>query len=182
MAAMKSQGRGTVNIRQAKIEDAQLVVSLIRKMVEEMERYGGDPAAKDEANWDELTGRYETYLKLDTFHFLLVVDASLAGAELSDVKCSFVPKKTVHITAVYIDPAQRRRGVAQRLLGELLEWGRSSGAAECELHVLVTNPAVKLYERAGFWQSNTKWYENYSVPMPSKSMASSQTPSERFFF
>jgi hypothetical protein len=32
----------------------------------------------------------------------------------------------------------------------LLEWGSTSGAVECDLNVLLNNPAQELYARYGF--------------------------------
>ena len=45
----------------------------------------------------------------------------------------------------------RRRGLAHRLLGALLAWGRQEGATEAWLAVVATNePAVRLYRSLGF--------------------------------
>ncbi len=45
----------------------------------------------------------------------------------------------------------RRRGLVDRLLGEILEKGRTAGAPVAEVGVLIGNdPAQRAYERAGF--------------------------------
>jgi len=48
-------------------------------------------------------------------------------------------------------PAFRRRGLVDRLLGVILESGRSKGASVAEVGVLIGNdPAQRAYEKAGF--------------------------------
>jgi GNAT superfamily N-acetyltransferase len=63
---------------------------------------------------------------------------------------AFAPKKTLHISAVYVVPAHRRHGMARRLLEAALDWGRQAGCVEADLNTLVHNPARALYERLGF--------------------------------
>ena len=58
---------------------------------------------------------------------------------------------TGEITNVMITPEFRGRGIAKRMLTELLERGRELGATEFTLEVRVSNDeAVKLYEKLGF--------------------------------
>jgi GNAT superfamily N-acetyltransferase len=74
----------------------------VYRMIPETEQYGGRPAITvDQASRAELAGRFEAFLRKDTFRFLLAADAH---------------------HGVYIDPARRRAGVSKQLLSELMEW------------------------------------------------------------
>jgi ribosomal protein S18 acetylase RimI-like enzyme len=56
-----------------------------------------------------------------------------------------------HVYAVWVEPAARRRGVAQAMIEMIFEWARDQGAKVAELSVTVGNDgAIALYERAGF--------------------------------
>jgi ribosomal protein S18 acetylase RimI-like enzyme len=56
------------------------------------------------------------------------------------------------ITAVEVDPAMRRSGLARAVTAALIEWGAARGAVRSYLQVSAVNePAVRLYERLGYW-------------------------------
>jgi N-acetylglutamate synthase len=56
------------------------------------------------------------------------------------------------LTAVEVDAALRRCGLASALTAALLEWGRRRGALRSYLQVSADNlPAVHLYRKLGFW-------------------------------
>lgn len=56
----------------------------------------------------------------------------------------------IGLHALIVDPALRRRGLARRVLAELLEWGAERGATTVWLHVEPDNtPALALYESIG---------------------------------
>lgn len=55
------------------------------------------------------------------------------------------------ITAVTVDEAHRRRGLARRVMAELAGWGAERGAEAIYLQVAAENvPALGLYEKLGF--------------------------------
>jgi len=55
------------------------------------------------------------------------------------------------LTAVEVDPAHRRRGLARRVLAEVADWARAAGATSTWLQVAEANaPARALYAAAGF--------------------------------
>jgi GNAT superfamily N-acetyltransferase len=80
----------------------------------------------------------------------------VAGAELTTLGGAFAPKKTLHISVVYVVPLLRRGGIGGRLIAKLLDWGRAAGCELCDLNVLSGNPARSLYERCGFSVSEVK--------------------------
>jgi len=52
---------------------------------------------------------------------------------------------------MWVDPAWRRRGIANRLVSAVAEWAQAAGAPELTLWVAEENiPAVTLYRRQGF--------------------------------
>ena len=53
-------------------------------------------------------------------------------------------------SAIYTVPSARRQGVARQLIQEVVKWGQQLNAVEVDLHVLVANPARRLYEQLGF--------------------------------
>ncbi|MDH3299750.1 MAG: GNAT family N-acetyltransferase [Acidimicrobiia bacterium] len=60
------------------------------------------------------------------------------------------PYETI-IWGMWVDPAHRRRGVAQRLLAAALDWARDNSYRTVMLHVLDGNDAAhRLYVDAGF--------------------------------
>jgi ribosomal protein S18 acetylase RimI-like enzyme len=75
---------------------------------------------------------------------IIVVDHEPAGRILVD-------SKPEHLLLVDISllPQYRNRGIGTGLIRELLKRGEAEGKSVL-LHVLATNPAVRLYERLGF--------------------------------
>lgn len=55
-----------------------------------------------------------------------------------------------------VAPAARGRGIGRRLLEHFIEDAKSNGAARIHLEVRDGNPAIRLYEKAGFVQSNRR--------------------------
>jgi len=61
-------------------------------------------------------------------------------------------------------PEFRRRGLADRLLVEILERGRSRGAAFADIGVLIGNdPAQRAYEKAGFKVTGEKRHPEFEA-------------------
>lgn len=60
---------------------------------------------------------------------------------------------------IVVDRDRRGRGLGRKLVKKLLQLGRSEGAREAYLQVMVGNlPAVKLYESLGFGRRYEYWY------------------------
>jgi ribosomal protein S18 acetylase RimI-like enzyme len=62
----------------------------------------------------------------------------------------FRPVQTLHIHALYVLPAYRRRGVGTALLRAALNWGQQRHCRRAQLSVLPHNPARRLYQALGF--------------------------------
>lgn len=73
-------------------------------------------------------------------------DGTILGALYAEGK-----GRTAWIHSLFVEPANRQRGVARRLLDYCLDRHASEGFSRSELSVLVANtPAVHLYAAAGF--------------------------------
>jgi ribosomal protein S18 acetylase RimI-like enzyme len=84
----------------------------------------------------------------------------VAGAELITLGGAFAPKKTLHISVIYVRPQFRRGGMGGALLTKILDWGRAADSEQCDLNVL-TNPAKSLYERHGFSVREVKMVRSF---------------------
>ncbi len=83
--------------------------------------------------------------------------AEADGGELLGWAGVMVIADSAEILTVGVVPAARRRGIAIRLLGELLTEARRRGASEAFLEVRVDNEAARsLYEHEGFTQVGSR--------------------------
>jgi GNAT superfamily N-acetyltransferase len=63
------------------------------------------------------------------------------------------------VTAVTVDEAYRRRGLATAVMASLGAWAADRGAHSCTLQVVATNaPALALYDRLGFTEHHRYHY------------------------
>ena len=77
--------------------------------------------------------------------------------------CGWLVADELHITAVAVDPEQRRRGLGRIVLQGLLREGACHGAAHATLEVSSANSAaLKLYASAGFKTAGVRraYYRN----------------------
>jgi ribosomal protein S18 acetylase RimI-like enzyme len=150
-----------MTVRDARHDEAAFIVQMIRHMVLDMANYGGNTPATDDAAWEKIAVAIAGELKGNNVKYLVAESASgepigVAGAELTTIAGAFSPKKTLHISVVYVLPQLRRGGIGGRLMAKLLDWGRAAGCELCDLNVLSGNPARSLYERYGFSVSEVK--------------------------
>jgi GNAT superfamily N-acetyltransferase len=76
-----------------------------------------------------------------------------AGGRFDGMVAAFVADDpaTVHLVAMWVDPAARGTGVAGELVEAVVGWARDRGAARVALNVEAGNDrALRLYERCGF--------------------------------
>jgi len=142
-------------IRDARDGEAGFIVQMIRNMVTDMAGHGGNDPATDNSAWEKVAATVAAELRGTNVKYLIAEAAGgdavgIAGAELITLGGAFAPKKTLHISAVYVLPQFRRSGIGGALLTRLLDWGRTAGSEQCDLNVLSDSPARSLYERHGF--------------------------------
>jgi len=132
----------SVVVRPAKEQDLDMIVALNR-------------AALPENYMPEF---FENLLRIYGEYFLA---AEMEGHIIGYVMCrvelgmtnlnSFGIMKKGHIVSLAVDNEQRRHGIGQAMMEEVMRRMRATGLKECFLEVRVTNePAIKLYERVGF--------------------------------
>jgi ribosomal protein S18 acetylase RimI-like enzyme len=146
-----------VSIRPVTASDVPTVVAFLRQMLADMATVGGYPVAKDAAQWTSMQTEFLEDLHTPSHLHLLAETGEApprtvgwAFARTKERDPVFEPAHVLHISAVYVAPHYRRRGIGRTLLKAVLEWGRSSGCVEAELSVLVDNPARSLYREFGF--------------------------------
>lgn len=144
-----------VAIRSALPQDASTIVELIQAMVTDMAGYGGYPPATDCSAWETMRSAIARDLTDESVGYLMAIEAGgeiagLGGANLITLGGAFAPRKTLHISVIYVRPHLRRQRIGDALITKLLAWGSTSGAVECDLNVLLNNPAQALYARHGF--------------------------------
>jgi GNAT superfamily N-acetyltransferase len=71
------------------------------------------------------------------------------------------------VTAVTVDEAYRRRGLATAVMAGLGAWARTGGGHSCVLQVASSNaPALALYDRLGFTEHHRYHYRSGPPPTP----------------
>lgn len=95
--------------------------------------------------WQELIRR-----AADHPHGLLLVaevDSDTVGMMFGRIDDS---GELLDVGAMWVEPDFRRKGIGRKLIGEALEWARTSGARRAELWVATGNVAEGLYESIDF--------------------------------
>ncbi len=107
----------------------------------------------NDARWLELVPRAE---------FFLIVDGSTTQANpvgffsiRRDPDCPSV----MHVGDVQIDSQQQNRGAGSAALRWIEDTALSRGFTELTLNVFRDNPALRLYERFGFYCVDTQFYK-----------------------
>jgi ribosomal protein S18 acetylase RimI-like enzyme len=144
-----------MTVRDAGRDEVRSIVQMIRSMVADMANYGGHAPTTDDAALENVAAAIVDELKGNNTKYLIAESAGgnlvgLAAAKLVTLEGVFAPKKTLHISVVYVPPQFRRSGIGGALVAKLMDWGRTIGAEQCDLNVLTKNPARSLYEKHGF--------------------------------
>lgn len=89
---------------------------------------------------------------------LCLVAADLAGERVTGFLVARTVTDEVEILNLAVAPDYRRRGIARRLLGEVLAQAESQGVKQCWLEVRASNrPALDFYRALGFEESHRRW-------------------------
>ena len=120
-----------------------------------MDRFDcGHDVNPDEAFWSKFREMIvEAIRDRERLYLLAEVQGIIAGylegkaTELDDV---FAPKRSFHISGVYVVPERRRQGIATMLVQEALRWAVEQKCQEADLNVLLGNEAKGFYQKVGF--------------------------------
>ena len=96
-----------------------------------------------------------------------VFAAAVEDGAVSAIARAVLDEGWVGVTAVEVEPAQRRRGLATHLLRGILEYGIPRGAHSAYLQADLANTAAhRLYEGVGFTLHHTYRYVRAPQPKP----------------
>jgi len=93
---------------------------------------------------------------LDDNTYLIVVEVSgdIIGtgyAQIRNSKECFVHEKHSYIGFMFVSPNHRGKGLAQKILDQLIEWSEGEGIKDIYMDVYAQNEsAIKAYNKAGF--------------------------------
>ena len=140
-----------LTIRATRADDAPRLRALrVEALTSSPTSFGSAAEDVDTFDWTRIaTG------SADDAVFVAEHDGNLVG--MTGIRRS-ARRKEVHfgfIWGVFVQPAHRRRGVAQALLNAAVEWARASGVAIVKLTVVPESGARGCYERCGFRVTGT---------------------------
>lgn len=144
-------------IRRATVADLPTLIDLRLALFRAM----GDPGAADAALAETLAGYFAAEIPTGRFHAWLACDAE--GVAVGCGGLVFIQKppspanqrgREAYLMNMYTIPPWRGRGIAGRLLAEILAFARESGAAAVRLHA--TAQGRPIYERNGFMAAGTE--------------------------
>jgi ribosomal protein S18 acetylase RimI-like enzyme len=153
----------SLDIRSATEQDADLITSLIRRMVTEMAQFDGHPVNGSPQVWSRMVDLVKANCLRQDHAYLIASTNAMPGeavgmvaAQIEILEEIFAAGPRLHLSAIYVIPAYRRQSVASRLIRGALEWGSQMEVEAADLNVLLANPARQLYERLGFQPSEVR--------------------------
>lgn len=151
-------GRGLKELGMYRVEGDQLLIAVQgRRTLGMLLAHGGDGGM---FTWSRVAGLVG--LSLRTFP-LRELPGFLARSRLR-LRLDFpIPRPTLHIAEVHVDPASRGRGIGGLLLEAAERTAREGGLPQLSLTTLITNPARRLYRRHGFETAGKRTVEGYEA-------------------
>ncbi len=143
-----------ITIRKSETDDCDAIVSFIRLMLQEMSSTGGHPVNQNESFWMSFKSTIlASITKPDKLYLVAESGTNLIGfieGRVGRPYDVFETKKSFHISAIYVNPEIRKKGIATNLLRTALRWAKENGCQEADLNVFADNKAKVLYEKLGF--------------------------------
>lgn len=142
---MKIKNGHELLIREAKIEDANEILLLVKNVMGEVEFFPKEP---EEFN---LTVEQEVeYIKKTSLFLVAEIDGKIVGSTTLQKGSSI---KTVHVSTFGITILKAYSGlkIGSLLIKNVIEWSKENGVEKIELEVFEENiPAIGLYKKFGF--------------------------------
>lgn len=143
------------NIRKAKINDGEVIVSYIRSMLKEMAEMGGHPVNQNDSFWLSFNKNVLPDIEnLDRLFLIADINNRPVGFLEGRTEMRhevYEPKKSFHIRSVFVNPESRHRGIATNLIKKALNYAAAQGCHEADLNILSNNHhAKRVYDKIGF--------------------------------
>jgi GNAT superfamily N-acetyltransferase len=143
-----------IRLRPAAREDIPELTALVRRCDESQRAWAGEdvpmpPQEGEELEWDVRFARSGAWV------FVAVEDGAIAGAiafaQATVARADRTPVPGLaHISAVFVDPARWRRGIARTMLDAADDAMRAAGYDRAQLWTLEGSPAERLYTALGW--------------------------------
>lgn len=157
----KSDSATTITIREARIEDANILAEAERKIT----NTAGLLVSKPHELLDEsFKQKIEVLCQSQNGKYIVAeIEGKIVGHALLDPLPLTAIRHVVHLT-IAVHNGWQEKGVGKRLLSFLIEWAKQSSIVEkIELHVRSSNVrAMNLYRKVGF-QEEGRWRRRVKI-------------------
>jgi len=120
-----------IRIRHADNRDCQSIVRFVRATLQDMASVGGHEVNSDEIFWQRYGEKIVEFIRQgDRLYLLAQTGSSVLGfleGKIIKLNEVFAHNKCFHISAVYVIPESRQRGIATSLVQEALGWASEQG-------------------------------------------------------
>jgi GNAT superfamily N-acetyltransferase len=143
-----------VALREATRDDLRALTALTRRCAASHRAWAGEdlpmpPEEGQELAWELSLARTDAWVRVAEDDDAIVGVLAFARAQVSRDDPTPVPG-LAHVSALFVDPAHWRRGIARALLDTAEEAMRSAGYDRVQLWTLEGSPAERLYAALGW--------------------------------
>ena len=148
---------GEIIVRKAVPQEALVITTFLREMVNAIAAVGAPVPVHDEQKWQDIRVNVEAAIEHDERIYLLAEQSGEEKKPVGFIEASifslpvvYEPKKILHVHSLYVIDSERRKGVATQMMKSMLAYGKEKKCTEAELDTLVANPARGMFEKLGF--------------------------------
>ena len=148
---------GEIVVRKANPQEAPVITTFLRKMVNAIAAVGAPVPLHDDQKWQDIKTNIEAAIEHDERIYLLAEECGddkkpvgFIEASIFSLPVVYEPRKILHIHSLYVIDTERRKGIATQMMKSMLALAKEKKCTEAELDTLVANPARGLFERLGF--------------------------------
>ncbi|MFN8672390.1 MAG: GNAT family N-acetyltransferase [Candidatus Sericytochromatia bacterium] len=143
-------------IKKANINNSDLITKYLKKMLLDMNEYGGYTVSSSEKAWIDIEEKIKCNFSNKDYIYLLAEDNSTSKvigyseAKILESNPIFEKTKQLHISAVFVEKDYRKKGIGKIIINELIKIAKDNNCQEIDLNVLLNNDAYFLYKSLGF--------------------------------